>query len=91
MINYCEIVDTALGHSMSKHRTLRTCLDPGSSEWSETTMPEKLEILKKVAVVKDLSLIFMMYKMEYREMNKPHVADALEDGLTALLKYTLSI
>ena len=89
MINYCEIVDKALGHEMSQHRTLRTCLDPGSDEWNETTMGEKVEILKKVSTVKDLNRIFLLYKTEYREMGKPHVANALEDGLIQLLKYLL--
>ncbi len=89
MINYCEIVDKALGHNMSQHRTLRTCLDPGSNEWDETTMEKKIEILKKVSVVKDLQFIFLLYKKEYEEMNKPHVAKRLEDGLTEILKYVL--
>jgi hypothetical protein len=89
MINYCEIVDKALGHEMSQHRTLRTCLDPGSSEWNETTMEEKVEILKKVSAVKDLNRIFLLYKREYQEMGKPYVAKGLEDGLTQLLKYLL--
>lgn len=87
MINYCEIVDKALGHKMSQHRTLRTCLDPSSSEWNETTMEEKVEILNKVSTIKDLNRIFLSYKMEYQQMGKPHVAKGLEDGLTELLKY----
>ena len=91
MINYCEIVDKALGQEMSKHRTLRTCLDPGSNEWNETTMEEKVEILKKVSSVKDLDRIFLLYKMEYREMGKPQVAKGLEDGLIEILKYLLSM
>lgn len=89
MINYCEIVDKALGHGVSPYRTLRTCLDPSSSEWNETTMEKKLEILKKVAAINELQFIFLLYKKEYEEMNKPHVAKRLEDGLTELLKYAL--
>ncbi len=42
MINYCDIVDKALGDEMSQHRTLRTRLDPGSSELDKTTMEEKI-------------------------------------------------
>ena len=89
MINYCEIVDKAMGHEMCQHRTLRTCLDPGSSEWNDTTMEEKAEILKKVAAVKDLYFIFLLYKKDYIEMGKPHVAKGLEDGITELLEYFL--
>lgn len=89
MINYCDIVDKALGHEMSQHRTLRTCLDPCSTEWDETTMEEKVGILNKVSSVKDLNTIFLLYKTEYREMGKPKIANALEDGLTQLLKYLL--
>ena len=89
MTNYCDIVDKAMGQNMYKHRTLRTCLDPGSSEWNETTMEEKVAILKKVATVKDLGFIFRLYKNEYREMGKPHVAKSLEDGLTILLNHFL--
>lgn len=62
MIDYCKIVDKALGYEMSQHRTLRTCLDPGSSEWEETTMDEKVEIIRKVSALKDLSSILQLYK-----------------------------
>ena len=89
MINYCEIVDKALGHDMSQFRTLRTCLDPGSNEWDETTMEKKIEILKKVNAVEDLQFVFLLYKKEYEEMNKPRVAKRLDDELTELLKYIL--
>ena len=87
MINYCDIVDKAMGYNMYKHRTLRTCLDPGSSEWDETTMEEKVAILKKVSATNKLNHIFRLYKNEYREMGKPHVANNLEDGLTMLLTH----
>lgn len=89
MINYCEIVDKAMGHNMYIHRTLRTCLDPGSSEWNETTIEEKVAILKKVAAVKKLDSIFRHYKRDYIEMGKPHVAKSLEEGLTILLTHFL--
>ena len=87
MINYCDIVDKAMGHEMYKHRTLRTCLDPGSSEWYDTTMEDKIEILKKVSAIKDLQSIILFYKKEYQEMGMPYVVERLEDGLTELLKY----
>jgi len=90
MEDYCAIVDKALGHSMSKHRTLRTCLDPGSSEWNGTTMYKKIEILKKVSAIEDLEFVFLLYKKTYIEMGQPHVAKRLEDGLTELVKYLIN-
>lgn len=45
--HYQDIVDEVFG-SMYKHRTLRTLFDPNSSEWDETTVEKKLEILKKI-------------------------------------------
>lgn len=42
-----DIVDEVLG-SMYRHRTLSTLFDSGSSEWKETTIDKKLEILKKL-------------------------------------------
>ena len=89
MINYCEIVDKAMGVSNFQHRTLRTCLDPGSSEWNETDIDEKLKIIKTVAAYKDLEMLLMYYKVTYREMNKPAVANNVESGLTILLDHSL--
>ena len=43
--HYQEIVDEIFG-SLYRHRTLRTLFDPNSSEWSDTTIEKKLEILK---------------------------------------------
>jgi hypothetical protein len=52
-------------------------------------MDEKVEILQKVNVVKNVHLIFPMYKKENRQMNKAHVANSLEEGLTELLRFFL--
>lgn len=89
--NYCEIVDKALGHSNSIHRTLRSCLDPGSNEWSETSMDKRIEVLTKVVNKgNDLQTVLLHYKMSYQEMNKPHVVDNLNNGLAELLEYLLT-
>jgi hypothetical protein len=88
--NYSEKVDKALGEYMATHRSLRTCFDPGSHEWSETSMEKKVEILKKiVADGNDLQRIILYYKSYFTEMNKPHVVKGVEDGLIELLKYLL--
>ena len=89
MKDYCKIVDKAMGHEMYAHRTLRTCLDPGSSEWEETDMETKLTILKKVSEVKDLGLILIYYKAYYSEMNKDYVSKNVENGLLAMLLYEI--
>ena len=90
MKDYCEMVDKAMGHNMYTHRTLRTCLDPGSSEWDDTDMHEKIAILKKVSDTNDLELILLYYKAYYREMKKDHIADNTESGLLALLLFTMN-
>jgi len=90
MKDYCKIVDKAMGHNMYSHRTLRTCLDPGSSEWDNTDMETKINILKKVSDTNDLELILLYYKAYYRELKKEHVADNVESGLLALLLYTMN-
>jgi len=88
--NYSKLVDKALGNSYSKHRTLRSCLDPGSQEWSETSMEDRVEVLKKVIRAgNNLQKIFFDYKVTYKEMNKPHVVENLEEGLAKLLEYLL--
>lgn len=88
--NYCEQVDKALGNSYSKHRTLRTCFDPGSQEWSETTMEERIAVLEKVVNSgNSLNRILLDYKITYKEMNKKHVVESLESGLIELIEYFL--
>lgn len=89
-MNYCKIVDKALGSSHHPHRTLRTCFDPGSEEWKQTTIEEKIEILRQITAVEDLTKIIMKYKLEYIQMNKPHVAKSVEDGVIILLQHTLT-
>ena len=45
--HYQEIVKKIFG-SYYKHRTLKTLFEPNSSEWIETTLNQKLEILKQI-------------------------------------------
>lgn len=89
--HYTELVDEAVGFNMYAHRTLRTCFDPASHEWTETTMQKKVNILQKVvATGKDLQQIILEYKTFYKDMNKPHVAESVEDGLTELVQHLLT-
>ncbi len=90
MKDYCAMVDKAMGHNMYPHRTLRTCLDTGSSEWNETDMDEKIAFIKKVSEANDLEMLLLYYKAYYREMKKVNVANNIESGLLALLLYKLN-
>jgi hypothetical protein len=90
--HYQEIVDEIFG-SLYKHRTLRTLFDPSSSEWNDTTIEKKIEILKKIFESKKVSLdnLITGYKHFYAKelSNKGHVLNSLEDGLIILLQNAL--
>ena len=90
--HYQEIVDEVFG-SMYAHRTLRTLFDPGSYEWDETTIENKITILKTILASNKISLdqILRGYKHYYSHelTNKVHVLNSLQDGLSILLNYTL--
>ena len=58
--HYQEIVDEIFG-SLYRHRTLRTLFDPNSSEWSDTTIEKKLEILKTILDSKKIDLTQLVY------------------------------
>lgn len=73
--------------SLWKHRTLRTLFDPNSSEYNQTTMDKKLEILNTIRENKiDLNELLDEYKEFYTEENKIHVVDVADEGLEILLK-----
>ena len=90
--HYQERVDEIFG-SLYRHRTLRTLFDPNSSEWSDTTIEKKLEILKIILDSKkiDLPQLIYGYKTFYSKelSNKGHVLDSLEEGLSILLQNSL--
>lgn len=90
--HYQEVVDEIFG-SLYRHRTLRTLFDPSSSEWNDTTIEKKIEILKKILGSKKISLdiLILGYKHFYAKelTNKLHVLNSLEDGLIILLQNTL--
>jgi len=90
--HYQDIVDEVFG-SMCRHRTLRTLFDPNSSEWDETTVENKIEILKKLLASNKVTLdeILNGYKHFYQHelSNKGHVINSLQDGLAILLTNSL--
>ena len=70
-----------------KHRTLRTLFDPNSSEYNETSMEKKLEILQKIRDNKiDLNQLLDEYKEFYINENKAYVAEIADEGYKILLK-----
>ncbi len=90
--HYQEIVDEVVGQN-SAHRTLRTLFDPGSFEWSETSMDEKLDLLKKILNADKISLpsLIFDYTLYYKKESngRGYVADALPEGLAILLQYAI--
>lgn len=90
--HYQEVVDEVLG-SMYRHRTLRTLFDPSSSEWNQTSIDKKIEILKKILNSNKITLdeILNGYKHFYQNelANKGHVLNSLQDGLSILLTNSL--
>ncbi len=87
-MHYQQKIDKIFGNgSLWKHRTLRTLFDPNSSEYSQTTMEKKLEILQTIKDNNiDLSELLNDYKEFYTEENKIHVVDVADEGLEKLLK-----
>jgi hypothetical protein len=87
-VHYQEKIDKIFGKgSLWKHRTLRTLFDPNSSEYNQTTMDKKLEILNTIKENEiDLTELLNNYKEFYTEENKIHVVDVADEGLEILLK-----
>lgn len=87
MKHYQDIMDEIYGLNY-KHRTLRTLFDPNSSEWNETSITEKLDILKTILNSKLINLedLILSYRIFYSvEINKSHVIKSMEKALSILL------
>lgn len=87
-MHYQEKVDQIFAKgNLWKHRTLRTLFDPYSSEYDETTMDKKVEILNTIIENKlNLNELILEYKEFYTEENKIHVVDVADEGLERLMK-----
>lgn len=69
---------------------LRTCLDPASDDWEQTTLPRKVEILKKfLANGNTLQDLIVEYRAHYIEMNQMDVVKQVANGLIELLNHVL--
>lgn len=87
-MHYQQKLDEIFGKgSLWKHRTLRTLFDPLSSEYNQTTMEKKIEILRTIRENGiDLTELLYEYKEFYTEENKIHVVDVADEGLEILLR-----
>jgi hypothetical protein len=68
----------------------RTLLDPFCEEWKNTSMDEKVAILRafKHCGV-DLQQIVLAYRDHYKEKGRKDIVQATESGLIHLLQHTL--
>lgn len=91
--NYQDIVDLAF-HKNYPHRSLRTVFDPFSTEWKQTSMEKKIEILFKTMETGDYNLnqLVEQYKDYYlfELENKSHVVKSVEDALIRITEYLLN-
>lgn len=90
--HYQEIVDEVFGE-LYQHRTLRTIFDPYSSEWSDTRLSRKLEILQILLKSEKITLEEILYGYKnfylFELYGKEHVVSSLDEGLMRLLNYSL--
>lgn len=88
MKHYQETVDEIFGENF-KHRTLRTLFDCSSEEWQNTSIDEKLKILRTILKSEKISLedLVLKYKIFYSSelTNKAHVLKSIEKSLEILL------
>jgi hypothetical protein len=72
------------------HRTLRTVFDPPSSEWGNTTMQQKVAILKKIVENgENLYGLIDDYKDRYREQNRYDIANQTGNALAFIIEHIL--
>ena len=92
MENHYEVrLDKIFGKgSLWKHRSFRTVLDPYSSEWNQTTMQQKIEILKKLKLNNEsLEILISDYEDRYLEQNRKDIAISAKDALIKIVNSIL--
>lgn len=76
-----------------KHRTFRTVLDCGSTEWNQTSIEKKIEFIKKIEddlfSEYNFNTIVNEYRIYYLEQKKQAVVDNLKETLDLLFNYTI--
>ncbi len=87
--HYQEKIDKIFGKDWN-HRTLRTCFDPGASEWQHTTYEQKIEILRKLVDSGEPLMYWISeYEHFYEQEGKGYVLKILPEALKILLETTL--
>lgn len=80
----------AIESEISMYTSLRTCLDPESEEWQQTTMQKKIDLLKKfIAKGHSLQELVIDYRSFYIAKKNIEVAQRALDGLMELLNHFL--
>lgn len=75
---------------VSIYISLRTCLDPESEEWDQTSMQKKIDILRKtIANGYSLQELVIDYRSFYINKKNIEVAQRALDGLMELLNHFL--
>ncbi|MBK8674524.1 MAG: hypothetical protein IPN93_16540 [Bacteroidetes bacterium] len=78
-----------------KHRTFRTVLDCGSTEWNQTSIEKKIEFIQKITEQDNLfhsfGAIVSEYRIYYLEGKKQHVINNLEETLEILYNSALKL
>ena len=75
---------------ISLYTSLRTCLDPESEEWNQTTMHKKIELLRKtIANGHTLQELVIDYRAFYINQKNIEVAQRTFDGLVELLNHSI--
>ncbi len=90
--NYYESrLDQIFGKgSLWKHRTLRTLLDPLSSEWNSTDYSKKIEIMERIlAAGENLEDLIFEYKDRYDQQNRQDISSSVESALAKLIEFQL--
>lgn len=75
---------------ISIYPSLRTCLDPESEEWKQTTMKNKADILRKyISNGHSLQELIIDYRSFYIDQKNIEVAQRSFDGMVELLNHLL--
>lgn len=89
--NYEERLDKIFGKgTIWKHRTFRTVFDPYSSEWTKTSMQQKIDFLKNLKENNEsLEQLLNDYEDRYLEQNRRDIAYSAKDALIKIVNFQL--
>ena len=88
--NRIDRIFTPSDNDTCEHRTLRTVFDPSSSEWLDTEISEKIDILRKIVESEEnLSVLVLEYRERYLEQGRKDIAKSAIEGLAEILEYML--